>query len=436
MGFDQRQRKALRAKLRFANVRTRVHNGTTLHYIEGWQAVAEANRIFGHENWDRETHAPTCIWSDRQRGQLVCLYSSQVRITVRAGDMIVTRDGVGTGFGRASSPETAHEIAMKAAETDATKRALATFGNPFGLALYDKDMSQVTRPPKRDRYHNDGGSNPRRPKVVLAGRNGQQLRLSNTIDLLDAVAKALPDLETVAAVYAFWEANLPIFAAVLERDPKNGRKAIDGVTARLKARLRDLGGTTPDERSAYSSPPVSAPRDGTVADTSSLEPPIPLMRAKERRVRDADHLAFVARHSCLICGRRPAQAHHIRFAQPRAMAMKVSDEFTVPLCVGHHDAVHRVGDERAWWAARRIDPLAVALRLWTTNDKSSEFPTFGCQSPADIETPDTGGSKRTDASEMSQVLAPSDPRRPPTTDRKDTLGSEMRTKPVRRTKSV
>ena len=54
----------------------------------------------------------------------------------------------------------------------------------------------------------------------------------------------------------------------------------------------------------------------------------------------------------VVCGRRPAQAHHVRFAQPRAMAMKVSDEFTVPLCVGHHDALHRVGDERAWWAAR------------------------------------------------------------------------------------
>ena len=74
MGFDQRQRKALKAKLRFAHVRTRVSNGTKVHYIEGWQVVAEANRIFGHENWDRETRAPTCIWSDRHRGQVACLF--------------------------------------------------------------------------------------------------------------------------------------------------------------------------------------------------------------------------------------------------------------------------------------------------------------------------------------------------------------------------
>ena len=62
---------------------------------------------------------------------------------------------------------------------------------------------------------------------------------------------------------------------------------------------------------------------------------------KEKRVRDPAHLAFVASQPCLICGRRPAQAHHLRFAQPRAMAMKVSDEFTVPVCNTHHDQLHR-----------------------------------------------------------------------------------------------
>jgi hypothetical protein len=70
----------------------------------------------------------------------------------------------------------------------------------------------------------------------------------------------------------------------------------------------------------------------------------------------------------LVCGRRPAQAHHIRFAQPRALGLKVSDEFTVPLCNGHHDSLHQTGDERAWWARHGIlDPLMLANRLWAVS---------------------------------------------------------------------
>jgi hypothetical protein len=86
---------------------------------------------------------------------------------------------------------------------------------------------------------------------------------------------------------------------------------------------------------------------------------------KERRVRDPAHLAFVASEPCLICGRRPAQAHHLRFAQPRAMSLKVSDEYTVPLCNIHHDQLHRNGNERAFWARHGFtEPLKHAARFW------------------------------------------------------------------------
>ena len=73
-------------------------------------------------------------------------------------------------------------------------------------------------------------------------------------------------------------------------------------------------------------------------DTSSAnaEAVAQLAFPKEKRIRDKAHLAFVANEPCLVCGRRPAQAHHIRFAQPRGLGLKVSDEFTVPLCNGHH----------------------------------------------------------------------------------------------------
>ena len=83
-----------------------------------------------------------------------------------------------------------------------------------------------------------------------------------------------------------------------------------------------------------------------------------------RRIRDREHLKFVARHPCLICGRNPVDPHHLRFAQSRALGRKVSDEFTVPLCRGHHREVHRCGDEAAWWAKVGVEPLAVANALW------------------------------------------------------------------------
>jgi hypothetical protein len=81
-------------------------------------------------------------------------------------------------------------------------------------------------------------------------------------------------------------------------------------------------------------------------------------------VRDRAHVKFVARRPCLICGRRPSDAHHLRFAQSRALSRKVSDEFTVPLCRGHHREVHRCGDEAAWWGDAGIDPCITARALW------------------------------------------------------------------------
>ena len=83
-----------------------------------------------------------------------------------------------------------------------------------------------------------------------------------------------------------------------------------------------------------------------------------------RRHRDKSHLRFVALQPCLVCGRTPSDPHHLRFAQPRALGRKTSDEYVVPLCRTHHRQNHQVGDERAWWSAIAIDPLLTAERLW------------------------------------------------------------------------
>jgi ERF superfamily len=86
--------------------------------------------------------------------------------------------------------------------------------------------------------------------------------------------------------------------------------------------------------------------------------------AAPRRYRNREHLRSVAQQACLLCGRKPSDPHHLGFTQPRALGRKVSDEFAVPLCRGHHRAVHRSPDERAWWTQAGIDPVKVARRLW------------------------------------------------------------------------
>jgi len=114
--------------------------------------------------------------------------------------------------------------------------------------------------------------------------------------------------------------------------------------------------TAPQEEAA---PPVNDPDLTTGIDKSVLTLGTP------RRYRNRKHLRFVAEQPCLLCGRQPSDAHHLRFAQPRALGRKSSDEFTVPLCRAHHSAVHRVGDERAWWKAAGIDPTPIAGELWS-----------------------------------------------------------------------
>jgi hypothetical protein len=88
------------------------------------------------------------------------------------------------------------------------------------------------------------------------------------------------------------------------------------------------------------------------------------LAAKTIRLRDKEHCRYVATQPCVVCGRTPTEAHHIRFAQPRALVRKVSDEYTIPICRLHHRDLHGYGDEASWWAGVGTDPLPIALELW------------------------------------------------------------------------
>jgi hypothetical protein len=110
-------------------------------------------------------------------------------------------------------------------------------------------------------------------------------------------------------------------------------------------------------------PHADSPKLQNGQQSGSIEKSV-LSLSEPRRLRDRDHLKLVSKQPCLVCGRRPCDAHHLRFSQPRALSRKVSDEFTVPLCRGHHRELHRCGDEKRWWEKVGIDPTVAARTLW------------------------------------------------------------------------
>lgn len=166
----------LSRKLDPAHVRSRKQGGGQVQFIEGWHAIAEANRIFGFGAWDRETVELRQLGEPRDvDGKTRVEYMARVRITVWAGAGRTIRDGCGFGQGIDRDVGQAHESALKEAETDAMKRALMTFGNPFGLALYDKERAHVGVEPSSG-----------------AQEAARSLMAADTIDALKAAVEALP----------------------------------------------------------------------------------------------------------------------------------------------------------------------------------------------------------------------------------------------------
>ena len=134
--------------------------------------------------------------------------------------------------------------------------------------------------------------------------------------------------------------------------------------------MTDLLGKDLAQTNAPAAPPLAP------ADTGSIPAKIDksqLAIAEPKRLRDKAHLKFVASQPCLVCGRQPSDPHHLRFAQLRAIGLKVSDEFTVPLCRGHHRQLHQAGSEVAWWQDLDINALEVARALWEQTHPKSTF---------------------------------------------------------------
>jgi Rad52/22 family double-strand break repair protein len=352
MAFNEAQVKSLEAKLDSKHVRTRRVQDTTLAYVEGWHVIAEANRIFGYDAWDRNTLSVRCVWSGSASHHYGAAYIAKVRIAVRAGAITITREGCGSGNAKASTPGEAHELALKAAETDATKRALSTFGNPFGLALYDRELAGV----KNRKALNVGGAEDYRGPWSLSLPDGAGQSFDRADKFVAALSKALTEAKDIEQLFSLWERNVETVRAINRQTHRRtpGGLIAHNLVAHLKSRAIALAKQNVE--------PTSNALQGD--QTHSKVDKSILALSEPKRVRSKEHLRFVAQQPCVICGRTPAQAHHIRYAQSRGIALKVSDEFTVPLCAIHHRANHTTGDERRWWQERKIDPLVVAQELW------------------------------------------------------------------------
>jgi hypothetical protein len=135
---------------------------------------------------------------------------------------------------------------------------------------------------------------------------------------------------------------------------------LDGFNHPAADELEPSRPITPTSGGGGAAPSVATAAEDHNSHAKAMVTPL----RKPMRWRNKAHLAFVAAHPCLVCQRSPCDAHHLKFAQPRSLGRKVSDEFTVPLCRDHHHQLHRHGNEMAWWANLQITPMEAAQELW------------------------------------------------------------------------
>ena len=165
----------------------------------------------------------------------------------------------------------------------------------------------------------------------------------------------MSEAHDIELLYDVWEQNIETLR-VLRRSTNERPGIVPTMVSHLRACAVDLV----KRASNGSAHPVAKGNGGT---EHKIDKSV-LTISEPKRIRCKEHLRFVAEQPCLICGRSPSHAHHIRYAQPRGLGLKVSDEFTVPLCAIHHSENHTTGNESRWWQERNLDPLSVARRLW------------------------------------------------------------------------
>jgi hypothetical protein len=233
MSLSPEQIAALEAPLNRANVKARKQAGREVSYIESWHAESEANRIFGFDGWDSQVMDLRLV-SEREviigkGGQYEkpgwsVSYVCTVRVPVWNGERVVIRDGVGAGHGIDADPGQAHESAVKEAASDAEKRALKTWGNQFGLALYDKTQANVESAPAAQ-------SRPREPAPAKTVPTEPSTAVT-------AATAAISMCATSAELKAWWEDHKERINALPDPEYLAISEVMRAKTAELKPKAK------------------------------------------------------------------------------------------------------------------------------------------------------------------------------------------------------
>jgi ERF superfamily len=250
---------------------------------------------------------------------------------------------------------------MGAALTYARRYALFTLVGIAGEDDLDApDLCHAEPPPLPSTSASDGGFKPREDRSRVP---------SHTPGKAAVRERLLAELGTIPS------ADLAAGWAREALTAKNSLTASDAklVEDAFEQRLSQLGSseiaTSSNDDGSRPEAAIVSPHELAGTETAGSHPAKGIDKsvlavAAPRRYRNREHLRYVAKQPCLICGRRPSDPHHLRYLQPRALGRRASDEFAVPLCRVHHRAVHRARDEQAWWRTVGVDPDQVARKLW------------------------------------------------------------------------
>jgi hypothetical protein len=231
----------------------------------------------------------------------------------------------------------------------------------LGPSYPDKSNGHADAAPA-DQVPSSERASPRKPKIIQVPA---ELSLEQSAAITGRLLADVFGLASVDAAASWAREGIKAKNGLTASDAKLVEEAF---AARLSELQPDGAGVAP--AAEVVSAPASvlgpyAPAWPEVQALTGVDQSV-LAVAKPRRHRNKEHLRFVAKQPCLVCGRKHSDPHHLGFMQPRALGRKVSDEFVVPLCRIHHREVHRVGDERAWWKQAGIDPMEVARALWSS----------------------------------------------------------------------
>jgi hypothetical protein len=276
--------------------------------------------------------------------------------------------------------ETANPQRMGAALTYARRYALFTLVGIAGeddLDAPDLCPGSPSPPPASDERSPKPGSERfegplRRPgngqrRHSVRGERPSTLEPDQSAALRERLLAALGNLTSADGAATWAREALPDKNRLLTSDAKVVEDAFEQIIGEFASSespeaLAADAAENPDGHSAGADEALPN-EDGDLATPDGVDKSM-LAIATPRRFRNREHLRYVTQQACLICGRKQSDPHHLRYLQPRALGRKVSDEFAVPLCRSHHRAVHRAGDEKAWWQAAGIDPINAARQLW------------------------------------------------------------------------